>query len=341
MIWLTWRQFRVQAAAACALLAVVAATLLIAGPPLTGSQARLAEAANVVYLGGIVAVYVLPAVIGAFWGAPLVARELEAGTVRLVWNQSVTRSRWLDAKMGLTGLAAVLTTAVLTMAVTLWSDPIDAATRPNTIHAVSDEGSAPEVFAARITPWLFGARGIVPIGHALFAFVLGVAIGILLRRTVPAMAVTLAVFAVVQIATPALVRPYLIPAVRETVTITGSSIDRLGPDDDGVLELGVAGPRGAWILDNRTTVDAAGKEVTAPDWVMDCVPVPTTKPTPQAEVTTAQCFARLSDLGYRQRLTYQPADRFWTLQWRETGLFLLLSALLSALCFRWTKRRLP
>ena len=53
-------------------------------------------------------VLVLPALIGLFWGAPLIARELEAGTHRLVWNQSITRTRWLAVKLGLTGLAAMV-----------------------------------------------------------------------------------------------------------------------------------------------------------------------------------------------------------------------------------------
>jgi len=39
-----------------------------------------------------------PALLGIFWGAPLIARELETGTCRLAWNQSVTRTRWLTVK---------------------------------------------------------------------------------------------------------------------------------------------------------------------------------------------------------------------------------------------------
>ena len=52
---------------------------------------------------------VAPALIGIFWGAPLVTRELEAGTFRLAWNQSVTRARWMAVKLGLIGLAAMAT----------------------------------------------------------------------------------------------------------------------------------------------------------------------------------------------------------------------------------------
>ena len=52
------------------------------------------------YFAGGAALYLTPALIGTFWGAPLVTRELEAGTLRLAWNQSVTRTRWMAAKLG-------------------------------------------------------------------------------------------------------------------------------------------------------------------------------------------------------------------------------------------------
>jgi ABC-type transport system involved in multi-copper enzyme maturation permease subunit len=107
VIWLTWRQLRGQAMAIYGLLAVLVVILVITGPPLLGSGvARLTSAEDKVYNAGIMLVYGLPAIIGIFWGAPLVTRELEAGTYRLVWNQTVTRTRWLATKLALTGLAA-------------------------------------------------------------------------------------------------------------------------------------------------------------------------------------------------------------------------------------------
>jgi len=51
-------------------------------------------------------VLVVPALIGVFWGAPLIARELETGTFRLAWTQSVTRTRWLAVKLGVVVLEA-------------------------------------------------------------------------------------------------------------------------------------------------------------------------------------------------------------------------------------------
>ncbi|WP_433501105.1 ABC transporter permease [Sphaerimonospora sp. CA-214678] len=343
MIWLTWRQFRAQATAMYGLLAVLAVVLVIAGRPPHG-VVRLAPADSRLYYAGVVVMYLLPAVIGVFWGAPLVTRELEAGTHRLVWNQSVTRARWLATKLAFTGLAAMAAAGSLSLLVTWWAGPVDAASRPATIPVGADTVTGmpdPESFAARISPLLFGARGIAPIGYTAFAFVAGVAAGILLRRTVPAMAVMLAAFAAVQIAVPFAVRPYVIPAIQETVTITAENISKVGVNSSGeVEELAVAGPPGAWVLGNET-VDAAGRPATVPSWAAACLlPPPLEQASPSGPVIDRECLTRLADLGYRQRVTYQPAGRFWALQGIETAIFLALSALAARLCLRWIRSRL-
>ncbi|MFD9892504.1 transporter [Amycolatopsis sp. NPDC059027] len=328
MIWLTWRQFRVQAVAVYGILLVLAAVLVLAGRPLPGSRAPLDPGHGLLYHGGIVVMYALPALIGVFWGAPLVARELEAGTHRLAWNQTVTRSRWLGVKLALIGLAAVLAAGLLSLAVTWWADAVDNAV------TTGDRGGS---FAVRLSPVIFGVRGIAPIGYAVFAFVLGVAVGILVRRTVLAMAVTLVVFAAVQLAVPFVVRPHLLPATEETVTITASNIARMGLNDAGEFELlTVSGPQGAWMLSNET-LDGGGQVVRPPSWLAECIPPPgrTSRPVPAKE-----CLAKLADDGYRQRITYQPAARFWPLQLIETALYLVLAAALSALCLRWSRTRL-
>ena len=336
MIWLTWRQFRAQAAAVFALLAVLAALLVVTGRPLIRPGVGPTETDTALYFGGIVVVYALPVVIGLFWGAPLVARELEAGTHRLVWNQTVTRSRWLATKLAVLGLSAVAAAGLLGLAVTWWADPFDAASQPSTIAGGE---SAAESITARLSPLVFGARGIVPLGYAAFAFVLGVAAGILLRRTVPAMAVTLGLFVAVQLAVPLVVRPVVVPPVSQTVTITATNLARFGVNsgENQVEEVRVAEPAGAWVLGNET-VDATGRTVRPPAWLIDCV-VPAGR-ADQALATREQCFTELADQGYRQRVTYQPASRFWTLQWVEMGIYLALSALLAFLGLRWTRSRL-
>jgi hypothetical protein len=211
MFWLTWRQFRASAAMMAAALAALAVILVLSGPDLADDYSsgiaactESGDCSNFVDrffqdnrgsgLAVTALVLVLPALIGLFWGAPLIARELEAGTHRLVWNQSITRTRWLAIKLGLVGLAAITVAGLGSFAVDWWSDPIDKAS------VAAAQGS-------RIEPLLFSARGIVPIGYAAFAFALGVTVGMLIRRTLPAMAITLAVFVALQIAMPQLSGP--------------------------------------------------------------------------------------------------------------------------------------
>ena len=193
-----------------------------------------------------------PAVIGIFWGAPLVARELEAGTHRLVWNQSVTRTRWLATKLGPDRAAAMVVAGVLSLLLSWWAGPIDDA-------QIAGRRRRRIVGASRIGPPLFISRGIAPIGYFLFAFALGVLAGTLIRRTVAAMAVTAVVFTLVQLAVPQFVRAHLNPVVT-TTTVTP---DNLG----GFMLSGEGGP----VVEMRVLRTAApgasmiGNETIGPD----------------------------------------------------------------------------
>ena len=347
MTWLTWRQLRAQAVVIYAAVAVLAVTLALTG----GQLAELARVSGKdffqlfttdrndtgVYYLGYMAVMALPPIIGVFWGAPLVAREFEAGTHRLAWTQTVTRTRWLVTKAGLTGLAAIAAAAALSLIVTWWCGPIDTAV--NSGHA------GPQFFGLpRVSPAVFDARGIAPIGYTAFAFALGVTAGAVIRRTVPAMAVTLAVFIAVQIAVPNLVRPHLAPA-HLTTTITAKNLSgmlaRMGPDGPvgPVRNLTVdIGEPGAWIVSNQT-VDAGGRVVSAlPSWVSGCVPPPPRPGSSGPPAGDPGCFARLARLGYRQRVTFQPARRYWAFQAYETAIFLGLALVLAGLTLWWIRR---
>ncbi len=320
MTWLTWRQFRIPAAALFAPVAVICVFLAITGQDLV-NRTDFSDM-DVMYGGTAILLYVLPALIGVFWGVPLVAREVETGTHNLIWNQSITRTRWLTTKLGVGVLAAVIVTGLMSAVVSWWANPIDAAAAQET-----------EYFAlTRMSPVFFGARGLVPIGYAAFAFVLGVAVGIVLRRTVAAMAVTLVALVAVMLAVPFLVRPYLLPPVTETLPITASAIEGIRGNDSGVIdEIVLEKPAGAWMLGNAT-VDPSGTAVAPlPQVVQDCIPARDQFPEPGRLI---ECVAQLGDLGYTQRITYQPASRFWPLQWMETGLLVVLSGLLTWLCFR-------
>jgi ABC-type transport system involved in multi-copper enzyme maturation permease subunit len=353
MIWLTWRQFRVQAAMMAAALAVLAVILGLTGPGLaddyaTGIAACTTESSgcsNFVngffqdhrgpFLAVTAVALVLPALIGLFWGAPLITRELEAGTHRLVWNQSITRNRWLAVKLGLVGLATVTAAGLGSLAVDWWSNPIDKAARD----------------FPRMAPLLFDARGIVPIGYAAFAFALGVTVGMLVRRTLPAMAITLAVFVAAQIAMPLLVRPHLVPPARSTIEITEASLDGLAaPRGGGPIRVFLRAPdtaalSGAWVLSSQA-VDASGHAV-------DTIPLSRSGSCAPPRKARAQqpagaepgdelsaCFSEIKRLGYRQQVAYHPSSRFWAFQWYETGIYTALALALAGFCFWWLRHRL-
>jgi hypothetical protein len=342
MIWLTWRQSRAQAITGAAILAVLAIVLGVTGPGLVtrydqiglptchSTCAALAgkfinelefSTYGKLFYAGLVVMYLVPALIGIFWGAPLIAREFETGSFRLVWNQSVTRTRWALAKLSLIGLAAVAAAGLLSLAITWWASPIE--------QALSD-GSGSRWLP--LSPLVFGARGIAPLGYAAFAFVLGVTAGVLIRRTVPAMAVTLVIFAGLQILMPTVVRPHLIPPVQATAPFNANSVLEFGingqPNGPATMTLvGNYSVPGAWILSNQT--------ITRSGRVFDGPPagVCMSNSAPQQD-----CNNWVNSLHLRQLVTYQPESRFWPLQGAETGIYLVLAAGLGALC-TWQIRR--
>lgn len=341
MIWLTWRQFRTQFIAVYGIVAAICVWLAVTGPGLARLAHRnedvydlLTSNDRLLFNGGIAVLAVAPAVIGIFWGAPLVARELETGTYRLAWNQSVTRGRWLAAKLGLSILAIAVAVGILTTAITWWAHPLDGAT-----------GSQNGSLASRLTPISFAMRGVVPVGYAVFALLLGSLIGLILRRSVPAMALTLAIYVFVQVAVPLWIRPHLVPPTTTSMVISRATLDGISADGSGPFKITTHADRGDWILTNQT-VDAHGRAAALPSWFSECLPPPgagqsgsKVEVNPRAGTLDA-CFTRLTDEGYRQRLVYQPHDHFWRLQWAETGLYLAASTLLAGLSFRWTRRRL-
>jgi len=346
MIWLTWRQFRAQTIVTSAALAVVGVVLAATGLHLMhlfdasgvatchahGNCATLADkfinlfkagAANSsLFYGSIGVLYLAPALIGVFWGAPLVAREIEAGTFRLAWNQSVTRTRWLAVKLGLTGLAAMATAGMLSLAVTWWAGPIDQALQFNS----SPEGAG----LTRLAPEVFGARGIAPVGYAVLALAIGVTAGVLIRRTIPAMATTLAAYAGVLLAWPNWIRPHLITPLRSIVPLNPAAINGvMTPNNTQMTVIAAANKPGAWIISNQT-IAPSGHLFTGP----------ATQACLSRTASFQACQASIGRLHLRQLISYQPASRFWAFQWYEAGIFLTLALALAGFCFWWIRRRL-
>lgn len=339
MIWLTLRQFRVQLCVAGAVLVFFAVLLGVTGPGLadlyTGSglaachaprdcsgltttfldQMKADSTYTLVYFLTAAVTILAPALIGAFWGAPLITHEVEAHTLRLVWFQSVTRSRWTVVKLGLLGAISMVFTGLLSLMTTWWAAPID------------DAGGFPinQGRLSRFSPQIFDARGVAPLGYAAFAFVLGVSLGMLIKRAVPAMALTLVVFAVIQVAVPTMVRPSLISPVTQTsAVLTVADLNNMTVQSSGALTVPVDIPN-AWIVSNQT-ITPNGRPFT-----LTAVPACQDK-------DKSDCVAWLAQQNLRQKVTYQPATRYWDFQWYETGIFLVLTVLLAGFCLTWVRR---
>jgi hypothetical protein len=314
-------QFRMQAAVAFGALAVIALVLGLTGPHLahlydttvatcgahgncsSATAAFLSNYRLLQDLGNVV--IALPAIIGIFWGAPLVARELETGTHRLVWTQSVTRTRWMAVKLGLVGLASVAVAGLFSLMMTWWSSPIDL------------------VNGNRFTS-VFDQRGIVPIGYAAFAFALGVTAGMLIRRTLPAMATALGGFAVARVAVTFWVRPNLEAPVHATSVLHMTSGMGFNQTNNGPISV-TGGHSGAWVFSDRI-VDKAGHAVGGNFLSQGaCL----------QNRAAAACIGKL-----REVLVYQPASRYWAFQGYEMAIFLGLAVILGAFCFWWMRRRI-
>jgi hypothetical protein len=312
MTWLTWRQHRIHTYIGAAVLAAFAVLIVVTGLQMA-SQYHDAIAActatnSCVNQGGlflgnhavgflVIATLGAPVLVGLFWGAPLIAAELETGTAGFAWVQSVTRKRWFAVKTGWGLVAAVVWGGVFSGLVTWWSGP------NNALHRDA------------FNPGRFDIMNIAPVGYALFAMALGVCAGVLLRRTLPAIAVTLAGF----IAVRAVIALWLRPHYMHAVTATHNIFNGYTPAGSyWQLAQGITAPNGQ-VLPQPNGLAAFG----IPD---SYLPHACAALTQAGSRVTPACRAALA--GFRGFITYQPADRYWAFQGIETGIFIALSAIL-------------
>lgn len=351
-------QFRAQALVAGAGLVVLAIVLVVTGPHLVhlydtsvagcragadcaSARATFLRTDHALRLALTVLMAVVPGLIGLFWGAPLVARELETGTYRLAWTQ-VHHSRWLAAELGLVGLASIAVAGLMSLMVTWWASPIDSAK-----HAV---------YAS------FDQRDIVPMGFAAAAFALGVLIGVLVRRTLPAIFFTLVGFVALQLLFVNFVRPNLLPPSHTTIAITqasavngnwsyGTSTGLFGTSGPSTLIPPTPAIPDAWVYSTQL-VDRSGIPLTAHALAQECPLLvagrngsgggagigggETRVHSTNGQVQEA-CVTKIG-ATYHELVTYQPANHYWPLQWAELGIYLALAVGLGV-CGAWLIRR--
>ncbi len=317
MTWLVWRQHRNQAYRAAAALAAFAVLLLVTGRQMASQyQSALTSCAgshtcgnlvNTLTLGTpvlfllVTLTLVVPCLLGVFWGGPLVARELETGTSQFTWMQSVTRSRWLTVKVGWALLATAAWAGAVSAFVTWWSGPVNALNHQN------------------FQPGQFDIQGIVPVGYALFAVALGIAAGTLLRRTLPALAITVGVFTFLRLVIGQDLRSHYMTAL--TITYKLLHHAPLPTGSYWLVSRGFVGP-GGQVLSSQAH---AGSGIAINGVPIINMPSVCRALVFQNPLKTASC---MSAHGYRGFITYQPASRYWAFQGIETGIFVLLAAAL-------------
>jgi hypothetical protein len=321
MTWLVWRQHRIQFLVSAALLAAFAVLIVITGVQVADQYHAACAAGQGCHTGSglflgshavgflIISTLGAPVLAGLFFGAPLVAAEAEAGTTQFAWMQSVTRRRWVAVKVGWMLLAAAVWGGAISALVTWWEGPNNA------------------LQLNMFDPGRFDIMGIVPVAYSLFAMALGIAAGTLLRRTLPAIAVTLAGFIAVRALVALLLRPHYLSPVTVFSKVTSGFTP---PGSYWQIAQGVLGPNGQQLAQPNNTNYINGVPASY-------LPASCTQVSRGAFTPPPSCMQAVSH--FRAFLTYQPADRYWTFQGIETGIFLVLAAALIAVAAMTLLRR--
>jgi ABC-type transport system involved in multi-copper enzyme maturation permease subunit len=227
----------------------------------------------------------LPVLIGVFIGAPLLAADLENGTAKLVSTQSASRVRWLTTKLGVTALVVGASTAAVAAAFTWWWSP--AKSSSFFLHWADKE--------------IFDNSGPMLTALSLFNLFGGVAIGMLLRRMLLSMVVTMGFAVVVQV-----VWAYFRMSLGNVVTIT---------THDGINGPRPSMPDGAYDVDTSYLTSAG-----------DLLGQNTCRS--MSEKAAEACAAEKDIVGWS--VEYIPVSQMSSMQWLGASILLALTAAVAA-----------
>jgi ABC-type transport system involved in multi-copper enzyme maturation permease subunit len=319
LTWITWRQHRFALLGVATLLGGFALLMIIHGAAMHGDYHRLGlnscgsitgdncQAPIAIFqhryqsIADFLPVLLTfaPALIGAFVGAPLVARELETGTFRFAWTQATDRARWTIVKLTLLGVVLAGLALAFSALYGWWFEPWEP------LLGRIQSGKSYEV------------EGVVFAARTVFAFTLGALLGAVIRRTLTAMAATLAVWVGVVFSSAIYVRPHIQAPV-------------VAPDSSRKFV------RTDWTISNWTQ-DASGHHLSTAQ--LDAL-------TQQAQAEALRSAdPRLAfdqwfiQRGYSTWSKYQPNLRFWHFQLIEGSAYLLLTLMLAAATVWWVRRR--
>jgi ABC-type transport system involved in multi-copper enzyme maturation permease subunit len=221
MIWVSWRQHRGQAISCLALLVALAVYAVIEGTSMrtasgndgvttaclarsqgiacpAGVSAFMGEFGSAVNVAFWSVCLIVPGVIGVLVGGSLIARELEYGTWRLAWSQTVPRARWLAVKLALVTGGLIVVGAAMTAVITWYRAPMDRLTG-HLIHNAYDY------------------EGLVLTAYILCAFGFAVLAGLLVRRSIPAMVAAFIPWLAIRLVVEFVFRPHFLTPLTMTV----------------------------------------------------------------------------------------------------------------------------
>ncbi len=278
MTWVAWRVQRLQYLVAAGTVLVLGLWLTLSG---SHGHASWVQSSSP---GDIIVMSALPGLLGLALGASLVADEFHRGTNRLAWSQTISRTRWLVIKLVVGAVVVCGLAGLLVPLMGWWTGAVNS--------------------GLDIQPKLFDTTGVVVVGYALFAFMLGAALGAVIHKPGWAFAAGVPIFALARLVVGAL-RSKLVSPVSLATSLPGSE------------------PKG---------------------WMLHSGYLPLGRTTPAAGRTwfglpsqAAACFGRASSSAGEAKCVvlahlhwvwqYQPESHYWSLQWAETAIFAGLAVL--------------
>jgi len=304
MAWVTWRQQRATLAGVVAALGAASVYVYITGEH-NHQQSFVSFGAGSQLTLTTALFQVIAPLIGAFVGAPLLARELETGTFRFTWTQGFGRARWAVGTLVPLAIAVAVVVGAFGLLFSWAFGPRIAGLSP-------------------LAGTTFDLRGVVIAAWTLVAFAIGVLAGLLIRRVVPAMFATIAAWSALAVLAGVFLRRHY-----ETPIVTTK------------LNL----PKGAWVMSQQWTRGGRPVSVSTVNQVLQKIGAGIlggngqVGQIPGSATSNVNPTQYLVQHGFALSSTYQPASRFWTFQLVEGSWLLVLSLVLMGASIWLVQRR--
>jgi hypothetical protein len=313
VIWVTWHRYRVRFLVLAFYTVVLIVAMFITEHAYEVAKTNFGSCANACVSFSnaqkdgtwvSVGLAIVPLLVGLVLGTPIVATEFENKTNRLAWSQGMTRTTWLVRTWSVLAVGTVILMSVLVLFTQWWAT-----------HIVTSGGNG----GALIQPQQMLITGVDPIGEALLALTLGMFIGIIARRYLSPYATSVVLIIAVGVAIQWFALPHLASRTFKATV------------DGGLPHY----PRNAWnVGTGLLRIHAGHNSVSIASAVKYCM---SPHSGPVSKVGANQ-WACLAIRNVRQVIFFQPESHYWTLQWREAGIYVVLAGLLLGLSV-WSVRR--